>query len=493
MRRNAVPAISHALPRSVAAFAAAVCVLTATLAAAEPAAMTGVVRVVEIDYGDERPPERRVTVRDRDGVFGAPGRELRLQARPAVPDGSAAAELPPPGAVVPLSRPVSDPLISGQIVRVEGEALGETLVVESGASMSIDIVSEPASETLAVTNSAVVILGNFQDKNLTCTFGDVEGTVFTNSDSLAAMLGEAAYGAVSFSGATLGPYTIPFDSTSFSFESWDDALRDAAINAGEDLSGFAHHFYVLPSNALSSSGLGTVGVDPVDMITKAWIFNCSRPGTYAHEFGHNLTLSHASRYFADTGTVQTFGDQSDNMGSTIELRHYNAPHKMRLGWVAPSSVWDVQADGVYVLRRLFDTGPGWQVLRIKNVDPTIPPFLDTENYLVSYRVGQGFDLNLPATWQDRVFVHEASDANVTTYLREWLDTGETFSEPMGSLSNVTVEVLSMDGVNATVQIAGVPPPIPSLSPFGLVLLAASLAGLALWGATTQRTRRATRC
>lgn len=445
------------------------CCFALPAAAGERVTVTGVVSVLEVDHEDGRPPERIVSVRDRDGVTGPPGRPLRVRAAPVAAAARATGE--------PVAAPVPPPpLVSGQLLRVNGEVQGETLLYSESQADALAVLAGPTPLAATGPNDAVVILGNFQNLSLTCTLPDVDGLVFSDADALGELLDEASFGGLHLTGTTLGPYTIPFNSSSYAYEAWDDALRAAATLDGEDLSGFEHHIYVLPPNAIGSGGLGTVGVDPLDGFTKAWIFNCSRPGSYAHEFGHNLTLAHASRFFADTLVVWNYGDASDNMGSQTLLRHYNGPHKLRLGWVPESRVRTVTQDGIYTIRRLEDVGGGGdQLLRIQNVDPTISPFFDTEFYYVSYRAAVGFDVNLPADEQNRVFVHETSAAGATTYLRQWLDTAETFSEPVGSLSNVTVRVVSQDGTNATVEVLGVPPPVPSLSWLGLAALAGLVA------------------
>lgn len=461
-----------------------VCVgLTGADATAQNVPVRGVATVIEIDHDDGRPPERRVTLRDRAGVTGPPGRVLELRAKPMPSHGVARAF--DESAREWIGRDV----VSGQIVEVRGSAAGGKLTLEKSSAESVQVLSAPAvsAVSMALAGQMIVIMGDFQDKVLDCGLPEVDGIVFSDADSMGNLIEEASFGDLVLGGVTVGPYTIPFNSTSFSYESWDDALRDAATQDGVDLSPYAHHIYVLPANSLSSSGMGTVGVDLVDMVTKSWIFNCDRPGAYAHEFGHNLTLGHASRYLDDTGSVQSLGDQSDNMGSQIDLRHYNGPHKLRLGWVPETKVREVTKDGIYTLRRLWDSGTGRQLLRIRNVDPTIAPFYDTDFYYVSYRPPLGFDVNLPAGMQDGVFVHETSVNAVTTYLREWLDVGEVFSEPVESLSKVSVRVIAKDGVTATVEVLGVSPPVPSMSFRGLAGLAGLLLATAAW---RRRVRRA---
>ena len=360
-------------------------------------------------------------------------------------------------------------LVSGVVVEVRGVLVGEEIVlaaVDDGTDLLFPTSAAPQSLTASPLlagataapelHSTLVILGDFTDVSLACTTTDVDAFMFTNPDSAAANYGEASFGQVAFEGDVIGPFAISYASTGASYLSWASALATEAQNAGYTLTDYLHIVYVLPPNGTGYTGLGTTGIGGLGY-GSAWIFRCDRPGLYAHETGHNFTMSHASRYFIDTAIVWTYGDQTCPMGSQLDVRHYNAPHKYKAGWIPEESVTTVTNDGLYLLHRLEDeNASGVHVLRIANPEPHIG---SSDTYWVSYRTGWGLDANLSATYQNKVFIHEASATPSTTYLRTWLDTGETFAEPAGSISPVQIQVIEQDGTVASVLVAGVSPPL----------------------------------
>jgi hypothetical protein len=78
--------------------------------------------------------------------------------------------------------------------------------------------------------------------------------------------------------------------------------------------------------------------------------------TSAHEFGHNLGLSHANywdgggRSTIGAGTHEEYGDPFDTMGSSGDgSRHFSASFKNRLGWIPGSNTTNATVSGTYRL------------------------------------------------------------------------------------------------------------------------------------------------
>jgi hypothetical protein len=334
---------------------------------------------------------------------------------------------------------------TGMRLRVRGHRDGKEITLPAyGASVEADVV---ASAAVTGEQKTIVIGVNFQNAKLECTQAQIQGTMFTGSESVAGMYLETSFGNIWFTGDVVGPYNINYNSSGVCDATpWANAADAAAQAAGVNLSQYKHKVYVLPEvNGCGWAGLGTIGGNP----SRAWVAACDLDDVYAHELGHNLGMHHAS---TDTNNDDVsdceYCDDSDFMGyAGTGLRTLNSPHKEELGWQPAGKVQVVASNSVL------------QVAPLEKV-PTDTPYPQTlkitkpgtsEYYYFSYRRMLGYDVNLPASYADRTSVHHyAGSGAVQTFLVKTLSDNGSFTDPS---SGLTVVQLSHNTDFATLNIS----------------------------------------
>ena len=199
-----------------------------------------------------------------------------------------------------------------------------------------------------------------------------------------------------------------------------------------------------------------------DNPSKAWIFRCDQEGVYAHEFGHNLGMNHASTL------ANEYGDTTDPLGSALSgLRQLNAPHQEQMGWRSSDKFTTITQSGTFYIAPLELTAAETdlaQVLKIAKPD-------SNDYYYLSYRQPIGFDANLSATLTQRLHIHlYKGNGGKTTLISaplvntDFVDNvnGITLTHVSSVPDYLTVEI-EFDGSNSPP--ACVPaPPLVSLSP-----------------------------
>lgn len=205
---------------------------------------------------------------------------------------------------------------------------------------------------------------------------------------------ENSYGKTRATGDVFGWFTL---SREYSCDE-AEALRAEAIqlaDAAIDYKRFGRLFIIFPtpSTGCKYAGLGTLGctslTSPGDgefFATSAWLsFNVSAPGSASrqglallasHEGGHNMGLGHAtSRDFGveavgpmtQAGVASEYGDPFSAMGNGIG--HYAAPHKVRLGWLAPGVDYqEVTGSGTFDIAPLASPSAGLKAIRVRRSD-----------------------------------------------------------------------------------------------------------------------------
>lgn len=310
-----------------------------------------------------------------------------------------------------------------------------------------------ATTTAAVSGDqkTLVILANFTDKAVGCSAETVRNAVFGATGSVDQIYRQSSRGAVTFSGEVVGPFTIPYSSSSTcDYRTWGTAADAAAKAAGIDVTKYTRISYAIPSNGNCGwSGVANVGGTPP---TRSWVAQCSSAGLFAHEIGHNLRFKHASTPSSE------YGDASDPMGNIPRVQ-LNGANKAMAGWLSPGNVIDAGSSGSYSLAPLAapDTGAA-QVVRLRKASTN-------EYYYVSLRQAIDLDSNLSSTYQNLVAVHTSNGVMpIKTVLQARLGVGQSYTD---SVNGITIAAQSISSGSATisVQTAGATcaPATPSVS------------------------------
>jgi hypothetical protein len=365
-----------------------------------------------------------------------------------------------------LERTPSRRLRSGALVTVSGRAHGAVLYVPATQTQFCAQTDSTSalSASLATTGTAVVsgdqrtlvMLVNFSDTNLTSTPDAISDLMFsaTSGISVDAIYRQSSSGTLSLSGGVVGPFTIPTTSTDpCDRGGWADAADAAAAAVGADPASYPRRVYALPSSSCPAAGIGDLG----GASTRAWVFTCDLLDIYAHEFGHNFGMNHAS-----TPTSE-YGDYSDFMSSGLgRVRQVNGVHKLQMGSVDLSRIETVSEDGSYDVMPLELRPDGTnslpQLLTIASPDG------DGAFYL-SYRRPIGVDSDLCCTYVDRLNVHRWAGGGPRSYLVATLGDGETFTDEATGFS---VQQLGHEALASTARVrmgtSCVTAPTVSLSP-----------------------------
>ena len=290
----------------------------------------------------------------------------------------------------------SDPpeLETGDRVRIRGLKVRGHMALSSGRTQ-MTVLAAALPNTLG-EQKTLVILVNFQDKP-TQTWvspAQAKGIVFTDATSVSNFFFETSYEQTWLTGDAVGVFTIATNSSNCDTNGIANQARQAASNAGANLSNYRRLVYAFPSNSgCGWWGLGSVGGNP----SQAWINGSFQNGVVAHEMGHNLGLYHSHALECGTTVIGSsctnieYGDTMDTMGSAVPPKHFNAPQKERLGWlnygISPP-ITTVQSDGVYTIDPIETMGTGPKALRVKT------PAGDW--YYVEYRQAFGFDASTVA-------------------------------------------------------------------------------------------------
>lgn len=339
-------------------------------------------------------------------------------------------------------------LRTGSGITVRGRAKDKDIYLfedSTGAQLQEIVASAPA---VAGEQKTIVIVADFLDAVVACSSDDIQSRIFTDplNKSVDDLYQEMSFGQVWLTGDVVGPFTINYATTSAcDIGAWASDADAAAIASGVDLSAFNRKIYVLPrTNPCNYTGVGTVGGSP----SSSWIFRCDGSDTFAHEFGHNLGMHHAST------PTNEYGDTSDIMGyGGFGLRQINGPHQDQMGWMSPEQMMGVLESGTYMISPIEQSPAEALAPQI-----LIVPKPDTgESYYLSYRQPLGFDAGLSSTYLTGVNIHRHQpDSATRSYFLASLGDGQSFSD---SVNNVTVNQLSHTSGYVTIQVQVGPAPV----------------------------------
>ncbi len=158
-----------------------------------------------------------------------------------------------------------------------------------------------------------VILVNFSDSVVNFSVQKIDEMMFSGHNNVADYFESMG---ITLTGDVIGPITIPLSSQGHDYGSWSNKVDELV-----DIRQYDHRIYVFPDGTAPGIGIGQAEVGG----ERIWMFRHDLPDGYAHELGHNFGLFHAD-------TDRDLGDTSCMMGSSGPgFRHFNAPHKEKLG------------------------------------------------------------------------------------------------------------------------------------------------------------------
>lgn len=317
---------------------------------------------------------------------------------------------------------------------------GTTTTTTSGSTTA------PTATVVSGDQRTLVIMGNFQDRNVGCSAADINNRMFGATSSVNQILKDSSRGAVTVSGQVVGPFTIPFSANGVcDYNAWGTALDNAARAAGIDTSRFQRLAYAVPTN--STCGFGGIANLGGSIPTRSWTLECQTTGLIAHELSHNLRFQHASTPSAE------YGDYSDPMGYTRTVL-MNGPNRVMAGWLTGSSVIDAKSSGTFTISTLGTSQLGTaEVIRVPKPDTG-------EFYYLSSRQSLSLDTNLGSIYKNVVSVHRSTGTMpAKTFLLATLAAGQSYTDATNGLK-FSANSITADNAAVSVQLPGstVPPP-----------------------------------
>ncbi|TKB49274.1 peptidase M11 [Ferrimonas sediminicola] len=278
----------------------------------------------------------------------------------------------------------SQGMTSGLKIRANGLQVGDAMAVASGDDILVLAadggLDGGASGTAPVLSNALgeqrtaVLLVNFTSNTAEpWTAAEAHDLVF---GEVSEFFQENSYGKTWLAGDVFGWYTLAVDPSGCPTMDIAQAARQAASNAGVDLSGYDRLVYAYPNIGCSWSGEATVGGSP----SQAWFDGTlNSAGVVSHELGHNLGLMHSHALacagqppLSDSCLSVEYGDVLDRMGQH-SAGHFATFQKQRLGWVGTSDTPEVltaTASGSYRIEPVSAQSGGAKAIRVpRDLDP----------------------------------------------------------------------------------------------------------------------------
>lgn len=303
---------------------------------------------------------------------------------------------------VPIVFSKNSPRRSGMKIRIQGARTANGIAVTSFTLAAAPQVQK--CTTTGAQNVAVVMVTTPSNPSFPSGFtpsyfqqeffGSGAGSL--NTESLNGFWAQTSYNQTSATGQVVGPFAL---SQNYTCDQLDD-LTTAAIAAADstiDFTQFTRIAIVFPIQSCSYSGFNSAGVGSIGCSTEtspskgnltasvAWlpIFpndeTTLKLATFAHEFGHNLGLDHASSddYSniplgppGNPGSTIEYGDSFSVMGADTTFNNepiagqYSAEHKaLDLGWLSLGDYQEVTSSGAFTLVP-FENDSGLRALRI---------------------------------------------------------------------------------------------------------------------------------
>jgi M6 family metalloprotease-like protein len=354
----------------------------------------------------------------------------------------------------------------GTRVRARGKLRGESLEL-AAVGGSLTTLSEPSETTTAATagvRNVAVLLFNF-DGSRPWTRSTVRGVYFNNERAVSNYFAEVSNDQLTLTGEVYGWFTITAPTNSCRQSEWGLAARQAATDAGVDLSGYDYIVHAFPrTSACWWGGLAQVAGK------YSWINGAMTPYVTMHETGHNLGAHHASSMtchehgvrvpLSDNCTVSEYGDPHDVMGQNAsgpsKQRHLHAWHRRQVGFLASSAMRTVTSAGRHTIAPAAVAGNSPRLLRV-------PRASSGDYFYLEYRRPYGVfdDYSTSAHAVNGVLVRIApASARVPSRLIDMnpsttgfgdaaLAAGQTFTD---RINGVRIRTVSVSSIGAVVDI-----------------------------------------
>jgi hypothetical protein len=367
--------------------------------------------------------------------------------------------------VVRPTRLAAEP---GDRVVVTGEMHDDRLV----GAVEATSADQPAAIPAGPRKTAVLLISPAGGGAGPWSQESARSEVFTGANSASAFYEEESYGAISLTGKLRGDgdvfgwFNLDTSGAGCPYMAWQNEAKEAAADAGIDLSGYQHLIYMLPFQGFQGSctWFGIAG------LSSNWVMINGDFGMkiVAHELGHNLGLRHAGSLTCTSGgvrvqisdncTVTEYGDPFDAMGSTA-ARHNSGWNLAQLGFLAPENVETIEASGTYSMRSALHPTAEPTTLRIPRERSLFGGGVTSWYYLEVREQGGVFENVADATMTGVSIRVVNPDESPETLLLDANPSTSTFDDaPLGAGETfdaggpVQIKTLSAGGGKATVSI-----------------------------------------
>jgi hypothetical protein len=366
-------------------------------------------------------------------------------------------------------RPTELAAEPGDRVVVAGDLRDDRLVGKVEATTA----SQPAAVPAGPRKTAVLLITFPGYSAGPWSQESARSEVFTGTNSASSFFQEESYGAISLTGKlredgdVFGWFSLDTSTAGCPYLEWQSKAKEAAADAGIDLSGYQHLIYMFPFQGLQ----GPCKWFGIGALNSGWVMINGDFGMkiVAHELGHNLGLLHAGSWtctsggvrvqISDTCTTTEYGDPFDAMGSTA-ARHNNGWNLAKLGILTPGNVETIESSGTYSLHSALHPTAEPTVLRIPR-ERTLDGDVTSWYYLEVREKGGVFE-NVTDASMTGVSIRVAPappDISPETLLLDANPATATFEDaPLGAGRTfdaggpVQIETLSAGGGSATVSV-----------------------------------------
>jgi hypothetical protein len=236
------------------------------------------------------------------------------------------------------------------------------------------------------------------------------------------------------------------------FYGWSEYAFKVLAARGVSKSMWQHTVFVYPrSTGMGCQFVGTGTVGCTSSYCSIWVAHdyVTQVQNYAHEFGHNLGLTHSGDATASataTGNLE-YGDFSCAMGYCCSTRCYNAPQAVKLGWMTPIATFsssNLAAGQSVTLNLPSMTRSSNGVIRIAL------NWGSGQNYWLQYKLKEKYDSSILTGWTNVVGIKKwnKTTSEKISHLAN-LAVSQAWTDPSG---DVTIHVNALD---ATKGIASV--------------------------------------